>query len=79
MRRFSDFLGLHDKLVEKHIRSGRIVPPAPEKSVIGEREQPVWCVRGAGLNRSYVAGNNGCLIFVAPLFCVSSSILHSLG
>jgi len=34
-RRFSDFLGLHDKLVEKFIRSGRIIPPAPEKSVIG--------------------------------------------
>ncbi|XP_011310837.1 sorting nexin-2-like isoform X1 [Fopius arisanus] len=34
-RRFSDFLGLHDKLVEKYLRSGRIIPPAPEKSVIG--------------------------------------------
>jgi Phox homology (PX) domain protein len=36
MRRFSDFLGLHDKLVEKYLRVGRIIPPAPEKSVIGE-------------------------------------------
>ncbi|XP_063241314.1 sorting nexin-2 isoform X2 [Bacillus rossius redtenbacheri] len=35
MRRFSDFLGLHDKLVDKYLRSGRIIPPAPEKSVIG--------------------------------------------
>lgn len=34
-RRFSDFLGLHDKLVEKYLRSGRIIPPAPEKSVLG--------------------------------------------
>ncbi|XP_014214644.1 sorting nexin-2-like [Copidosoma floridanum] len=34
-RRFSDFLGLHDKLTEKYLRSGRIIPPAPEKSVIG--------------------------------------------
>ncbi|XP_064474974.1 sorting nexin-2-like isoform X2 [Ornithodoros turicata] len=34
-RRFSDFLGLHDKLVEKHLHLGRIVPPAPEKSVLG--------------------------------------------
>ncbi|XP_014224652.1 sorting nexin-2-like [Trichogramma pretiosum] len=34
-RRFSDFLGLHDKLTEKFLRSGRIIPPAPEKSVIG--------------------------------------------
>ncbi|XP_072166940.1 uncharacterized protein [Diadema setosum] len=34
-RRFSDFLGLHQKLVEKHTCKGRIVPPAPEKSVVG--------------------------------------------
>ncbi|XP_013776606.1 sorting nexin-2-like isoform X2 [Limulus polyphemus] len=34
-RRFSDFLGLHDKLMGKHLRLGRMVPPAPEKSVIG--------------------------------------------
>ncbi|KAH8039663.1 hypothetical protein HPB51_008256 [Rhipicephalus microplus] len=34
-RRFSDFLGLHEKLVEKHLHMGRIVPPAPEKSVLG--------------------------------------------
>jgi sorting nexin-1/2 len=30
-RRFSDFLGLHAKLVEKHLHAGRIIPPAPEK------------------------------------------------
>lgn len=34
-RRFSDFLGLHDKLSEKYLKVGRIIPPAPEKSVIG--------------------------------------------
>ncbi|XP_077298370.1 sorting nexin 1 isoform X2 [Arctopsyche grandis] len=34
-RRFSDFLGLHDKLTEKYLKTGRIIPPAPEKSVIG--------------------------------------------
>ncbi|XP_071450479.1 sorting nexin-2-like [Hetaerina americana] len=34
-RRFSDFLGLHDKLVAKYLRSGRIIPPAPEKSIVG--------------------------------------------
>ncbi|XP_042144813.1 sorting nexin-2 isoform X2 [Ixodes scapularis] len=34
-RRFSDFLGLHEKLVEKHLHLGRIVPPVPEKSVLG--------------------------------------------
>ncbi|XP_058790993.1 sorting nexin-2-like [Phymastichus coffea] len=35
IRRFSDFLGLHDKLTDKYLRSGRIIPPAPEKNVIG--------------------------------------------
>ncbi|ESO00773.1 hypothetical protein HELRODRAFT_192412 [Helobdella robusta] len=30
-RRFSDFLGLHERLVEKHAREGRIIPQAPEK------------------------------------------------
>lgn len=35
-RRFSDFLGLHDKLVEKHLHLGRIVPPAPQKDAIGK-------------------------------------------
>ncbi|XP_052828039.1 sorting nexin-2 isoform X3 [Octopus bimaculoides] len=35
LRRFSDFLGLHEKLALKYIRDGRIVPPAPEKSVLG--------------------------------------------
>ena len=34
-RRFSDFLGLYEKLVEKHVSAGRIVPPAPEKNVVG--------------------------------------------
>lgn len=35
LRRFSDFLGLYDKLQEKHLHLGRLVPPAPEKSVTG--------------------------------------------
>jgi sorting nexin-1/2 len=34
-RRFSDFLGLHDKMVEKYQHQGRVIPPPPEKSVIG--------------------------------------------
>lgn len=35
LRRFSDFLGLHDLLVSKYLRLGRIIPPAPEKNLIG--------------------------------------------
>ncbi|CAL8088484.1 unnamed protein product [Orchesella dallaii] len=34
-RRFSDFLGLHYKIAEKYLKKGRIVPPAPEKNMIG--------------------------------------------
>ncbi|KAM4553635.1 sorting nexin-1a [Fundulus diaphanus] len=34
-RRFSDFLGLYEKLSEKHGPNGLIVPPPPEKSLLG--------------------------------------------
>ena len=34
-RRFSDFLGLHLQLSERYMHLGRLVPPAPEKSVSG--------------------------------------------
>nr|AAI63869.1 Snx1 protein [Danio rerio] len=34
-RRFSDFLGLYEKLSEKHSQNGYIVPPPPEKSIMG--------------------------------------------
>jgi sorting nexin-1/2 len=34
-RRFSDFLGLHEKLVNRYQSRGIIVPPPPEKSVVG--------------------------------------------
>jgi len=35
IRRFSDFFGLHEKLVMRYQSRGIIVPPPPEKSVIG--------------------------------------------
>uniref|UniRef100_A0A6I8SE29 Sorting nexin 1 n=1 Tax=Xenopus tropicalis TaxID=8364 RepID=A0A6I8SE29_XENTR len=34
-RRFSDFLGLYEKLSEKHSQNGFIIAPPPEKSLIG--------------------------------------------
>uniref|UniRef100_A0A8C7GQV1 Sorting nexin-2 n=1 Tax=Oncorhynchus kisutch TaxID=8019 RepID=A0A8C7GQV1_ONCKI len=34
-RRFSDFLGLHSKLASRYLHIGYIVPPAPEKSIVG--------------------------------------------
>ncbi len=38
-RRFSDFLGLHSKLASKYMHIGYIVPPAPEKSIVGKSVQ----------------------------------------
>lgn len=32
-RRFSDFLGLHEKLMDKYFYKGYLVPAAPEKSI----------------------------------------------
>ncbi|CAG9797395.1 unnamed protein product [Chironomus riparius] len=34
-RRFSDFLGLHEQLVERYLRAGFIIPPAPSKNILG--------------------------------------------
>jgi sorting nexin-1/2 len=55
LRRFSDFLGLHDLLVEKYLRSGIIIPPAPQKNLIGATkvkmgsQQPVESGNGVNL------------------------------
>lgn len=35
LRRFSDFLGIHALLVDKYLRLGQIIPPAPSKNIIG--------------------------------------------
>ncbi|XP_053675528.1 sorting nexin-2 [Anopheles nili] len=35
MRRFSDFFNLHELLVRKYLRMGRIIPPVPKKNLIG--------------------------------------------
>jgi len=34
-RRFSDFLGLHEKLVGRYQARGIVIPPPPEKSIVG--------------------------------------------
>jgi sorting nexin-1/2 len=38
-RRFSDFLNLYEKLKEKHLQAGRILPPAPEKDMLGTAKE----------------------------------------
>lgn len=35
-RRFSDFLGLYEKISAKHSLLGCIIPPPPQKSVVGK-------------------------------------------
>ena len=35
VRRYSDFLALHEKLVARYQCKGRIIPPAPEKDLLG--------------------------------------------
>ena len=35
VRRYSDFLALHEKLVGRYQCKGRIIPPAPEKDLLG--------------------------------------------
>ena len=36
LRRFSDFIGLYEKLKEKYVCKGLIIPSPPEKNVIGK-------------------------------------------
>uniref|UniRef100_A0A1B6LMV1 Sorting nexin-2 n=1 Tax=Graphocephala atropunctata TaxID=36148 RepID=A0A1B6LMV1_9HEMI len=53
-RRFSDFLGLHDKLVDKYLRTGRIIPPAPEKSVMGTTKMKMSAQNEQGSSTEFV-------------------------
>ena len=57
-RRFSDFLGLHEKLSDKHLPKGRVIPPAPEKSVISSTRIRISGSNGSAAN-SDSAGQSG--------------------
>ncbi|CAD7079738.1 unnamed protein product [Hermetia illucens] len=63
-RRFSDFLGLHDILVSKYLRCGRIIPPAPQKNIIGSTKvkmsQP-QSELGQGLSMEWVENRRAAL------------------
>lgn len=64
MRRFSDFLGLHDILVEKYLRSGRIIPPAPEKNLLGTTKVKISQTQpesGNGLSMEWVENRRAAL------------------
>lgn len=55
LRRFSDFLGLHEKLVQKYIKQGCIIPPPPEKQAISTAKIKIG---GSNQNREESSTNN---------------------
>ena len=60
-RRFSDFLGLHEKLSEKYLSRGRVIPPAPEKSIVGSTKVKMssGSSEAQQQSQSYSAGHSG--------------------
>lgn len=58
-RRFSDFLGLYEKLSEKHSQNGYIVPPPPEKSILG-KNLLCWCIRSDLIVNTWLIWINVC-------------------
>jgi sorting nexin-1/2 len=50
IRRFSDFLGMHEKISEKHSPLGRIIPPAPEKNLVGSTKVKLGQSVGVPIN-----------------------------
>ncbi|XP_050077727.1 sorting nexin-2 isoform X1 [Anopheles maculipalpis] len=88
MRRFSDFLGLHDLLVSKYLRMGRIIPPAPEKNIIGTTKvrmgsQP-QAETGAGVNLEWIENRRASLerflnrVAQHPILCQDTDFVNFL-
>lgn len=87
IRRFSDFLGLHDILVGKYLRSGRIIPPAPQKNIIGSTKvkmsQP-QVELGSGLSMEWVENRRAALerylnrTAQHPVLCVDPDFINFL-
>ncbi|CAG0895868.1 unnamed protein product [Cyprideis torosa] len=67
-RRFSDFLGLHDKLQEKYLHSGRIIPRAPEKNVLGTTKVKMssGATSGGGNSETASVGSDGGSTVASP-------------
>lgn len=89
MRRFSDFLGLHDILVEKYLRSGRIIPPAPQKNIIGTTKVKMSSSQsqtepGVGIGMEWVENRRAALErFLSrtaqhPVLCVDPEFVNFL-
>lgn len=55
-RRFSDFLGLYEKLAVKHNLLGCIIPPPPQKSVVGKPFHLNLTLTSLGTMHSQIGG-----------------------
>jgi sorting nexin-1/2 len=87
IRRFSDFLGLHDILADKYLRLGRIVPPAPSKNIIGttkvKMSQPPN-EPGTGVNMEWIENRRASLerflnrTAQHPILCVDTNFINFL-
>ena len=51
-RRFSDFLGLYEKLAGKYQHKGYYILPAPEKSIMSFTKGKIRYILGVQCNRS---------------------------
>ncbi|XP_055599613.1 sorting nexin-2 [Uranotaenia lowii] len=91
LRRFSDFLGLHDILVSKYLRLGRIVPPAPEKNIIGSTKVKMGGAQGqaenganGGVNLEWIENRRASLerflnrVAQHPYLCQDSDFINFL-
>ncbi|ETN61087.1 sorting nexin [Anopheles darlingi] len=92
MRRFSDFLGLHDLLVSKYLRLGRIIPPAPEKNIIGATKVKMGSGQaaqtdagaGAGVNPEWIENRRASLerflnrVAQHPILCQDTDFVNFL-
>lgn len=88
MRRFSDFLGLHELLVHKYLRLGRIIPPAPEKNIIGTTKVKMASQdkteNGTGLSLEWVENRRASLerylnrTAQHPILCIDMDFINFL-
>lgn len=88
LRRFSDFLGLHDLLVAKYLRAGRIIPPAPEKNIIGTTKVKMGSQphneSGASVGMEWVENRRAALerflirITQHPVLCIDTDFVNFL-
>lgn len=90
LRRFSDFLGLHEILVGKYLRVGRIIPPAPQKNIIGTtkvkmtQQPPAEATGPGGVSTEFLENRRAALerflnrTAQHPVLCVDTHFMNFL-